>query len=40
MRRYRGYGGYSGGDGVDGSGSGSPSGRWIRRRGRIIVLGA
>ena len=37
MRRYRGY---SGGDGVDGSGAGSPSGRWIRRRGRIIVLGA
>jgi hypothetical protein len=34
-RRYRGYGGY--GDG--GGDSGSPSGRWIRRRGRIILLG-
>jgi hypothetical protein len=35
-RRYRGYGGFGHGDGA----SGSPSGRWIRRRGRIIVLGA
>jgi hypothetical protein len=34
-RRYRGYGGY--GDGQNDSGS--PSGRWIRRRGRIILLG-
>jgi hypothetical protein len=49
QRRYRGYGaggygagGYGGdsgdGDGDDG-GSGSPSGRWIRRGGRIILLG-
>jgi hypothetical protein len=38
-RGRRPYGGYGGGDGNDGGGYGSPSGRWIRRRGRIILLG-
>jgi uncharacterized membrane protein YgcG len=36
---YGGSGGYGGGDGDDDSGSGAPSGRWIRRGGRVILLG-
>jgi hypothetical protein len=40
-RRSRGYRGYGGGDGGYGSGSssGAPSGRWVRRRGKIILHG-